>query len=158
MPLMAGSMLIRVTTAGSRRWTLWRKWRWSSSAGWVTGQIRRCVRNPGQSVRSSRRLYCWFQGVDGRCSCTDTYLAMLAHLTATLVLETQVRSTAPGFIFTTSIPPMITRGALASVQVLKSSQGRALRARHQERARTLKVRAQLYGRALWITKWMRRLC
>lgn len=64
---------------------------------------------------------------------------MLAHLTATLVLETQVRSTAPGFIFTTSIPPMITRGALASVQVLKSSQGRALRARHQERARTLKA-------------------
>jgi hypothetical protein len=37
---------------------------------------------------------------------------------------------------------MVTRGALASVQHLKSEEGRLLRAQHQERAQTLKVRVR----------------
>ncbi|MFQ5956095.1 MAG: 5-aminolevulinate synthase [Kiloniellales bacterium] len=49
-----------------------------------------------------------------------------------------VRSFAAGFIFTTALPPAIAAGALASVRYLKESG--AERARHQERAATLKRR------------------
>ena len=51
-----------------------------------------------------------------------------------------VRSNAGSFIFTTSLPPVVAAGALAAVRILRSEEGRALRARHQERARTLKAR------------------
>jgi 5-aminolevulinate synthase len=54
-----------------------------------------------------------------------------------------IRSYAAGFIFTTSLAPAIAAGALASVRHLKSSQ--LERARHQERARTLKKRLQAAG-------------
>lgn len=52
-----------------------------------------------------------------------------------------IRSYAPGFIFTTSLAPAIAAGALASIRHLKVSQ--IERARHQERARTLKARLKV---------------
>ncbi len=54
-----------------------------------------------------------------------------------------IRSYASGFIFTTSLAPAIVAGALASVRHLKVSG--LERARHQERARTLKRRLAAAG-------------
>ncbi|MGE5514081.1 MAG: 5-aminolevulinate synthase [Bacteroidota bacterium] len=54
-----------------------------------------------------------------------------------------IRSFAPGFIFTTSLAPVIAAGASASIRHLKSSEQE--RQRHQERARALKRRLQAAG-------------
>lgn len=54
-----------------------------------------------------------------------------------------VRSYAPGFIFTTSLPPAVAAGAAASVAHLKTDQ--ALRERHQTQARILKLRLKGMG-------------
>jgi 5-aminolevulinate synthase len=54
-----------------------------------------------------------------------------------------IRSYASGFIFTTSLAPAIVAGALASVRYLKRSQ--IERARHQERARTVKAHLAAAG-------------
>ncbi len=49
-----------------------------------------------------------------------------------------IRSYAPGFIFTTSLPPALSAGALASIRWLKEHN--EVRIRHQERAEALKLR------------------
>ncbi|MDJ0827857.1 MAG: 5-aminolevulinate synthase [Rhodobacter sp.] len=54
-----------------------------------------------------------------------------------------IRSYAPGFIFTTSLPPAVAAGAAASVRHLKTDQ--ALRERHQTQARILKLRLKGLG-------------
>jgi 5-aminolevulinate synthase len=56
-----------------------------------------------------------------------------------------VRSFGDGFIFTTALPPAIAAGALRSVKTLKGQEGGALRARHQERARTLMAKLKDAG-------------
>ena len=55
-----------------------------------------------------------------------------------------IRSNGNGFIFSTSMPPSIAAGALAAVRYLKS-EGAARRARHQERAATLKAKLKAVG-------------
>ena len=56
-----------------------------------------------------------------------------------------IRSYAPGFIFTTSLPPATVAAATESIRMLKGPEGAALRARHQERAATLKRRLKAAG-------------
>lgn len=54
-----------------------------------------------------------------------------------------LRSYAPGFIFTTSLPPAIAAGAAASVSFLKRN--RSLRDQHQLQAKILKMRLKSLG-------------
>jgi 5-aminolevulinate synthase len=54
-----------------------------------------------------------------------------------------VRSYAPGFIFTTALPPAIVAGVRASLAIIRDAQD--LRARHQERTRLLKSRLTAIG-------------
>ena len=66
---------------------------------------------------------------------------MGGYITGTTAVIDAIRSFAPGFIFTTSIAPVIAAGATASIRHLKQSQFE--RARHQDSVR--KVRAALDG-------------
>jgi 5-aminolevulinate synthase len=63
---------------------------------------------------------------------------MGGYIAADSELVDAIRSFAPGFIFTTSLPPALSAGALASIRWLKAHN--EVRIRHQERAEALKLR------------------
>ena len=71
------------------------------------------------------------------------YGVMGGYIAASAKMCDAVRSYAPGFIFTTSLPPVVAAGAAASVAHLKTDQ--ALRDLHQERAAVLKLRLKGMG-------------
>ena len=56
-----------------------------------------------------------------------------------------LRSYAPGFIFTTSLPPAVAAGAAASIRYLKGPEGQKLREAQQLHARILKMRLKGLG-------------
>ena len=71
------------------------------------------------------------------------YGVMGGYIAASARMVDAVRSYAPGFIFTTSLPPAIAAGAAASVRHLKTDG--ALREAQQRHARILKMRLKGLG-------------
>ena len=63
---------------------------------------------------------------------------MGGYIAGDIEMVDAIRSYASGFIFTTSLPPALTAGAVASVRWLREHN--EVRVRHQERAETLKRR------------------
>jgi 5-aminolevulinate synthase len=71
------------------------------------------------------------------------YGVMGGYIAASAAMCDVIRSYAPGFIFTTSLPPAVAAGAAASVRHLKTDQAR--RDTHQTHARILKDRLKGLG-------------
>ncbi|MBN8632231.1 MAG: 5-aminolevulinate synthase [Rhodobacterales bacterium] len=67
------------------------------------------------------------------------------YIAASARMADAVRSYAPGFIFTTSLPPAVAAGAAASVRFLKGDGGVRLREKHQTQATILKARLKALG-------------
>ncbi len=66
------------------------------------------------------------------------YGVMGGYIAAHETIIDAIRSTASGFIFTTSTCPVMAAGALASIRKLRSDEGRKLRRSHQAQAELLK--------------------
>ncbi|HBN29817.1 MAG TPA: 5-aminolevulinate synthase, partial [Rhodobacteraceae bacterium] len=71
------------------------------------------------------------------------YGVMGGYVAASAKMIDAIRSFAPGFIFTTSLPPAIAAGATASIRHLKSDS--TLRDQQQINARILKMRLRGLG-------------
>jgi 5-aminolevulinate synthase len=67
------------------------------------------------------------------------------YIAASARMVDAIRSYAPGFIFTTSLPPAVAAGAAASIAFLKTAEGQKLRDAQQLHARILKMRLRGLG-------------
>ncbi len=95
----------------------------------------------GGGVAERDRLSARIDIVNGTLA--KAFGVMGGYIAASHKLCDAIRSYAPGFIFTTSLPPAVAAGAAASVAHLKTDQ--ALRDLHQERAAVLKLRLRGLG-------------
>ena len=75
------------------------------------------------------------QGTLGKAiGCIGGYIASTNSIVDT------IRSNASGFIFTTSLPPIITKGAQVSIEYLRGPEGKKIREKHQKIAQFTKQR------------------
>ena len=89
-------------------------------------------------------------GVMGRVDIINATLAKAVgvfggYIAASARMVDAIRSYAPGFIFTTSLPPAVAAGAAASLRFLKGEGGVRLRESHQTQAKILKARLKAMG-------------
>ncbi|MFO7757568.1 MAG: 5-aminolevulinate synthase [Roseovarius sp.] len=95
----------------------------------------------GAGVAEACRLMHRLDIINGTLA--KAYGVMGGYIAASARMCDAIRSYAPGFIFTTSLPPAVAAGAAASVAHLKRDQD--LRARHQTQAKILKTRLKGLG-------------
>ncbi len=95
----------------------------------------------GAGVAERDRLMSRLDIINGTLA--KAYGVMGGYIASSTKMVDAIRSYAPGFIFTTSLPPAVAAGAAASVRHLKTDQ--ALRDKQQDHARILKMRLKGMG-------------